>query len=522
MVTMSDQDGSVIVAATVFVVILGVAVGAAAARGASVSAGAIGAHERLQARAAAEHGLRLALLDLESPSSRDDIVRRRPLDRQLSSAHGSDAGIAPTGTGVSAHARHVASGDDRIDVSVDAHVGFASASARAVVRPRLSTDLVLVTEHRALDPALLGIARVACTLPPGHPGRDARCLDPALGDGAVEGPVHTNEPPPIPQAAGPSQLFTTSMVLPGLRHRSELELPRTVAHVVGELPVTCRFRGPTLLRFDGAGVRVRSPRSVPRDGEPLDATTSIGCMGVDRSTLGEVTIITLPDRAIIEVVRDGDPSCSVHPLGLVAGEDGAMDWMCDAGDVFVWGRYRGARTVLAQDSVQIVWDLEPGDAGAASPPSEGDVLGLVAGDSIVLRRPVSAATWTFRYGRNVAFAGPGIAPFGGFPLDAPTSTAHTWDAPRIVASLAALRGTVTIQNVFRGEPHPGELTIVGSVASRFTPSIAWEHRSATGALLGATGYRLELRYDPRLDRTPPPAMPMIDAGRVRILELDVG
>jgi len=514
------QEGSVIVAAAAFVVVLGLVVATATARSVGMSAAALGAHERAAARAHAEHGLMLAIGELGSASARGDIVGRRAVagttllrDASILSAPG-----APLSVGASM----LGDGSDLIELTVEATVGRATASARASVRPRLTTDLALITEHRALDPALHGIPRVGCTHPPGTPGRDTRCLEPALSVGAVDGPVHTNEAPPPGLVVVASVHTTSALGSTDAAHRTEIGLPRSVTDVLGDAPVTCRFRGPTLLRFDGATVRVRSPRSAPRAGEMLESAARIGCMGVDRSELVDVVAITLPDRAIIEVVRDDDASCLVHPLGVAHGEDGLTDWLCDGGDAFVWGRYRGARTVLAEDAVQIVWDLEPGDATMPAPHSDGDVLGLVAGDSIVLRRLVGPESWTAFYGTNVASVGPWMPPFGAFPLDAPTSGPSRWDSPRVVAALAALRGTVTIQNVFRGEVHSGELTIVGSVASRFTPSLAWEHRSTSGALLGATGYRAELRYDPRLDRTPPPAMPMIDGGRVRILELDVG
>ena len=514
MVTVRDQDGSVIVAAAAFLVILAVAVAAAATRSASASAGALGAHERLVARNAAEQGLKVALAELESDPSRGDVHRRSWNDRPLDLGH--QPGAPVDEVEIAAHARSEAMGSDRLVVTAEASFGSTTASARAVVRPRLSSDLLLMLEHRALDPGLRGVPRAACVHPPGHPRRDARCLDPI---GPVEhfgGPVHTNEAGGVALSAG-GAIITTASLLPGVPHRSEVELPRSTSTVLGDLPVTCRFRGPTLLRFDGRTVRVRSPRSVPRAGEPLGVAASIGCMGVDRSMLAQVVTIELPERAIISVVRDDDTACFTHPLGISAVEDGAMDWMCDAGDAFVWGRYRGARTVLADDSVQIVWDLEPGDAMSSDELVDGDVLGLVAGDSIVLRRLVGPADGTNRFGVNAAFAGPGIPPFGAFPLDAPTSAPSTWTSPRIVGALAALRGSVTIQNPFRGQEHPGSFTMIGSIASRFAPLPGWEHFPG-----GSTGYHLDLRYDPRLDADPPPAMPMIDGGRLRILELDVG
>lgn len=518
--TVRDQEGSVIVAATAFIVVLGVVVGAAAARSASVSAGALGAHERVVARTAAEYGLRVALAELDADASRIDVLRRSAFDRPLVIDAAVAGGVMVDAVELMAHVRSSATGSDRLVVEVDSSVGAASATASALVRPRLSSDLLLMTEHRALDPTLHGVPRASCMHPPGHPRRAAVCRDAALAVAAVDGPMHTNEVP-VAAMPGADAVVTTSARVPGVRHRSELELPRSVAAVVADLPVTCRFRGPTLLRFDGAAIRVRSPRSVPRAGELADPSASIGCMGIDRSTLAQFVTIELPERAVIQIVRDDAAACFTHPLGISAEEDAVMDWMCDGGDVFVWGRYRGTRTVLAEDSVQIVWDVEPGDATSPAPLSDGDVLGLVAGESIALRRPVGPPAGSAWFGVNTPFAGPGIPPFGAFPLDAPTSAPTTWAAPRVVAALAALRGSVTVQNVFRGQEGSGRITIVGSVASRFTPVSTWEN-FFWGMPFGSTGYPLDISYDPRLDVDPPPAMPMIDGGRLRILELDVG
>jgi hypothetical protein len=297
--------------------------------------------------------------------------------------------------------------------------------------------------------------------------------------------------------------------------------------VVADTHVTCRFRGPTLLRFVGADVRVTSPRSVVRAGDAALGEGAIGCLGVDRGLLVDPTTIALPERAVIEVVRDDDVACAEHPLGLSLTEDTDRSWWCSDGDAFVWGSYRGARTVVAHDSIQLVWDVVPhGDEAAPLIPSEfttrppRDVLGLVAGDSIVLRRLVSSPSGrTARYGDNIAFAGPDVPPFGAHPMDAPTPGPTTWDAPVIVASLVALRGAVGIQNPFFGKTHPGPLLIEGSVATRFRGLFAWEERTATGALRGSMGYPLVLRHDPSLVGLPPPGMPVTDGGAVRILSL---
>jgi len=233
--------------------------------------------------------------------------------------------------------------------------------------------------------------------------------------------------------------------------------------------------------------------------------------------------VELPPRTLIEVVRDPLHDCVDHPLGIEHGEDTERDWWCSGGDAFVWGRYRGAHTVLAEDYVQIVWDLEPGDSAGAESALGNDLLGLVAGDSIVLRRPVGRPVRrTAPYGLNLAFSGPGIAPFGAYPLDAPTAVPMTWDEPRIVASLAALRGSVGVQNPFRGQVHPGPVRLEGSLAMRFRGVFSWEDRNDSGTLLGDMGYGLDLVYDRRLLTRTPPAMPLTDGGAVRIIALDAG
>ena len=306
-------------------------------------------------------------------------------------------------------------------------------------------------------------------------------------------------------------------------HRPLIALPRSTAEVLAGVDVTCRFRGPTRIRLDGPRMRVTSPRSVPRPGEASVAGREIGCLGIERAELGGVVVVTLPERAVIEVVRDDRTDCLAHPLGLGPFDDLNREWWCSGGDAFVWGRYRGSRTIVAEDHVQILWDLEPGDAASPGEAAAEDLLGLVAGDSIVLRRPVTrTGRFPAVYGTNIAFAGPGIAPFGAFPDDAPVATASRWEHPRIHASLVALGGSVGVQHPFRGQLASGPLTVVGSVAGRFGGVTFWQQRGPDGSLLGEMGYRTELTHDPRLGSTSPPAMPVIDGGLMRILELDPG
>lgn len=296
-------------------------------------------------------------------------------------------------------------------------------------------------------------------------------------------------------------------------------MPRSLEALGAATPPTCRFRGPTLIRFDGTAVHVRSPRSAPRPDDGASPDRVIGCLGVDTSVLVDGATVTLPDTAIIEVVRDDRADCVAHPLGIPLDEDTERGWWCASGDAFVWGEYDGSRSVRAEDNVQVVWDLEPVDAQA----EDRAVLGIVAGDSVVLRRPVGRPVRRVApFGRNVAFAGPGIAPFDDGPGDAPTSIPATWEAPRITAALVALRGSVTIQNPFRGQVHTGPVRIEGSVVARFPGVFSWEITNSRGSVVARTGYALELVDDPSLRRSPPPGMPVVAGFPLRVEELDVG
>lgn len=513
-------SGSSIVVAVVLATVLAALAGAAAARAVGTVRAAVGSEERAVARSIAELGTVEAVRMLGSPENRRATLLRSAVGPDPTAASVAALEALHPSARVTVTMRAGPAPDERT-IEVAATVGEATHVAHARVRPFLTADHLLILEHRGVDPVLLHLPRGACAWSIDDARRDPGCRVVPLEGGAPDGPVHLNDASSDDEALGDGPL--TTFVRDPSRHRPEITLPRTVNQVIGEATVTCRFRGPTSIRFDGSVIRVRSPRSVPRPGEMIDVTAPIGCMGVDRSSLSGTVAIALPDDATVEVVRDGDAGCDTHPLGIGDDEDLDRGWSCTSGDAFVWGRYSGRRTILAEDDVQVVWDVEPGDASSAAPLERGDLLGLVAGDSIVLRRLVGSPIRRIApLGRNLPVAGPGLPPFGEFPLDAPTSVATTWEQPRIVAAMAALRGSVTIQNPRRGQSHAGLLEIVGSIAARFPGLLAWEERTSSGALVGASGYRVVLSYDRRLLDDAPPLLPMTDAGGVRIIHRELG
>lgn len=513
-----DQGGSTVVAALGVAVVLAVLASSVVARSSGALAGATAAHDRIEARAIAEDVLHAGILGL------DDHVAASTYGtaaRTIGLAALTDR-LTAAGDGVAALQVDIGEDGEEFTLSVAATVGTATADASARLRARSSVDVAWFVESSARDPRLQALPRIACTWPQGDERRHAACRDTPIPTEWMGGPVHSNDRLVDDEAGTADGLVTSSAVgNPGVRHRSEMRLPRDAIAVLGGRSPTCRFRGPTMLRFDGPRVRVTSPRSVPREDEPHGIDGAIGCLGAERSELAGVVEIDLPPSAIIEVVDDVRNDCVQHPLGLRSTEDYERTWPCDAGDVFVWGRYEGVRTVIAHDSIQVVWDLEPGDADGARSLGHGDLMGLVAGESIVLRRP-----WGSEPGGSsdsfFRFGGAGIPPFGTYPLDAPAATPTHWDAPRVVAAVAALRGSLAPQNAAYGDLPSGPITLVGSLASRFGPAMTWDAFDRQGRPVGIREFPFVLEYDERLVHRSPPAMPHIDGGRLRILELDVG
>lgn len=510
----ADQSGSTLVVAVVLVMALTVLAGTVTARSVGSLSAATAAHDRLLARAIAEDVLHSAIDALDEVASRTGQGVReasKDLEAALASSSWDEVDVA------------VALEEDAegIVVQVDAAVGAANATATARLRARSSADLAWLVEHSAQDPLLQGRPRLACARSHEDEDRDPACAEMPMPWGSVTGPVHTNDGVGDWNRSSAAFLATSSAVDDaGAAHRSEILLPRDVITVLGDLVPTCRFRGPTLIRFDGPRIRVTSPRSAPRSDDPIVPGEEIGCLGVDRAMLGAVVAVELPASAVIEVIPDRTDDCVLHPLGIDPVEDPERAWRCDGGDAFVWGRYAGARTVLAHDSIQIVWDVEPGDASGPRSLAHGDVLGLVAGDSVVLRRPIGVDPLA-TFEDVVAFAGPGIAPFAAHPLDAPLPTPSTWESPHVVASVAALRGSFAPQNSGHGRGPTGRITVVGSVASRFAPPTRTPILFF-GWFLGWREFPLTVDYDTRLEVAPPPALPRIDGGRLRIVEMEVG
>ncbi len=543
------QEGSAVVSALAVGLIVTTAVMLLTARSVGETMRTAAAVDRAQASSYADLGVAIAVAQLDAGLAQRFRAEPAGAPSEVVIPVADPTALSVAGTSVVPGADAAATMDVRVAsdaVTSDLHVvsvsdvGGRVRTSTARVRLWTTIDHLLHTRFEVIDPALSRRSRVECAVPQGDAARSAECQTVLLPGGQLDGPVHSEDALGIGSATSVTSVLSTAHVAVaagvarpgpapgsvaevvsaapfGLHHHHSSPLPADIASLAAAVDVTCRFRGPTLIRFDGLSVRVKSPRSVVRAEDEDDGEHAVGCLGVDRNLLVAPTTIVLPARAVIEVVADTHTDCARHPLGLETGEDAEREWWCNGGDAFVWGAYRGARTVMAHDNIQIVHDVTREVSG----PDGRDVLGLVAGDSVILRRPVGRPVRRVApFGTNIAFVGESIPPFGDHPLDAPAVTATTWEDAMVTAGLVALRGSIGIQNPFGGQVHGGPLRIEGSLASRFRGLYRWEHRTATGALSGETGYQLELRYDKRLLDIAPPGMPVTAGGAVRFLALE--
>lgn len=513
------EEGAALVAS----IVLGIAVATAAALLVTVTeserVASARARDRIVALSAAEAGLAEASARIVADP-----------DYAAGAAEGRDVGDpalrrwVPLG-GTAAYRYDLAVADDVVTVAARGRAGTVERRLEVSLRPRGFADLHRFTDVEVTDPHVVPGATVAgCDRTRwADPPRVAGCPEAAYGPIEVlGGDVHTNDVllvrgqpaftgsvstawigEPDDPTGGALWRGADATAAPSFRHlprhHGAIALPAGIAAIPIPEDGVCHFHGPTLVRLDGDRMRVWSPASSdPLPGAP---PTSAAC---GAGLLGARVTVGLPAAGIVRVhpARSG---CTVHPLGLASSEEHNGGYGCANGDVLIWGTYDGALTVLAEDDAHVVWDLRPADAGRGS----DDALGIVAGRSIVVRRPVSPPIrGSAPFGRNLAVAGPGIAPFGSHPLDSPTAAASAWNSPHIDAHLLALGRSVRIQNPARGQRNSGTLLVRGSLAQRFRGPFELPIPGTTVV----TGYASATVPRDGLRRGIPPAFPRLDDG----------
>lgn len=479
--------------------------------------------DRAVALAAAEAGVEEVRARLAAdPALAADLAAGAAVDGPTSPGW-----VAIGDTGASLRYATEVVGPGEVRVRADGRAGSGPGPARrrveVLLRARTLADLHRFTDLEVLDPTVTpGASELECARYRFDPvARGAACREVLVGPTeTVAGDLHTND---VLRIAGTPRFLgrvTTSWVGPdddvtsprwqGLDAAAapDFALPPVTRPPVDlaapwpDLPAdACRYAGPTLVRLLGDRMRVWSPLSVAAGSEPPSAA----CGGPGGGDLADRTEVALPPSGVVHVAAAGT-ACTLHPLGLSSTDDDSGGYGCAAGDVFVWGTYDGRLTIVADGDVHLVWDVVAADPG----PGSDDALGLVAGRSVVLRRLVSAPLRpSAPYGRNLPSAGPGLAPFGAHPLDAPVATATVWQAPRIDAHLVARGRSFRIQNPFRGQQHTGVLALRGSVAQRYRGPLLGEILSSSGAVLARTGYPAVLAPRGAGLRAVPPAFPAV-------------
>lgn len=548
----TSEGGAVLVVAVWVAAILAVGVTALATR----TVADVRAVEASVARAAALHAAESAVSELIDRLERDAFGWTDPRVLSFAQLEGGPAPLDIGPTSVAARdlpdvtlAVTAVGAGPTLRLEATARVRGQRRSVRAVVRPASVADLALGVVHAVLDPDVTGGTIEDCALPrwvsaavstgpvpvePEVATPAAPCIrtrfDPSR---TVRGPIHvddrpridggwvgsgplTSSAPPVVAGAGPAVLTpsdVTDVAGPsGLRAAPPLQLPGDPFAASGD--AVCHLRGPTVIRLHGDRVRIRSPRSHPRhDG---DGGPPVSCEGIDPTLLDGVVEVQLDGAATLEVRRDPGARCAVHPLGIDVAEDAVVAQRCGDGTAYVWGSSTRDRTVLAEDDVNIVWNLLPEPDTTSG--SDGPALAVVAGGSVVVRRPVGPPLRTVApFGTDVPVAGPGLAPFGAYPQDAPSPVPVRWESPRIVATIAALGGSFRLQNHARGQWSDIPIVVDGAVVQRFEGPMSFEHRDATGALQARTGRPLEIVHDGRLEVRVPPALPRLRGGRLRVL-----
>lgn len=205
---------------------------------------------------------------------------------------------------------------------------------------------------------------------------------------------------------------------------------------------------------------------------------------------------------------------------------------CGQGNVYIEGTVKGRVTVAAENNVVVTGDLLLDGTTKGSDPTGTNIVGLVAGNSVVVYHPVTRTGTGLSSGTTSTNSNQtGVtcsSTVGSVPTTTPGSktptTTCTWTknqnitggslddlsfpnatsssgARWIYASIQTLQHSFWVQTYNRGNTL-GDLSVRGSIAQR------WRGAVGTGSGSSAsTGYIKDYKYDPRLKFSSPPYFP---------------
>ncbi|MCU0301614.1 MAG: hypothetical protein MUF35_08445 [Candidatus Nanopelagicales bacterium] len=204
----------------------------------------------------------------------------------------------------------------------------------------------------------------------------------------------------------------------------------------------------------------------------------------------------------------------------VVSDSHSKKFDCGLGNVYIEGTVKGRVTIAAENNVVVTGDLGIASTSLGSMPGNdpGDIVGLVAQNSVVVYHPVQVTSWSVTEGGGTSQScgtSPSATPTSGVNgatctytpngwanldyLSPPATFAGTGQKHRwIYASIQTLAHSFWVASYDKGAP-VGTLSVRGSIAQR------WRGIVGTGSI--STGYFKDYSYDKRLQTTSPPYFP---------------
>jgi hypothetical protein len=201
------------------------------------------------------------------------------------------------------------------------------------------------------------------------------------------------------------------------------------------------------------------------------------------------------------------------------GDDHPQTFDCGSGNVYVEGTVKGRVTIAASNNVIVTSDLLLDGVTPPAAASGSNMVGLVAGNSVVDYHPVTrSSTVSTSKSSNSCDSNVGVAPsmsgFNGTSMTCTWTTTETFNNTYtalpftgattsggnryIYGSIQTLQHSFWVQNYNRGVAM-GTLSVRGSIAQRW--------RGIVGTGNGTTGFLKDYSYDTRLKFSGPPYFP---------------
>ncbi|HEY5183737.1 MAG TPA: hypothetical protein VIM19_02270 [Actinomycetes bacterium] len=235
----------------------------------------------------------------------------------------------------------------------------------------------------------------------------------------------------------------------------------------------CQYTGDTRIKFNSNGtMTVWNKGGV--------SGTNCGSASQLASTNGQSGIPVPTDQVIYVRNAATQTKCTAGQIGdglplsgdvNIVGSNALPQFYCGNGNLYVEGTLGGRVTAAAQNDIIVTNDLLLANTTKGQPATGPDMLGLVAGNSVVVYHPVNSS------GNELV------------------SISDRW----IYGSIQTLQHSFWVQNYNNGSTAgTAKLHVRGSIAQRW--------RGIVGTS-GGTGYLKDYGYDTRLKYTSPPYFP---------------